>query len=75
MKIRNPDLKTIIAIGGWNEGSIKYSAMARNPELRRKFVQNVVDFLKEHKFDGFDMDWEYPGQRGGDPEDKVNNII
>jgi chitinase len=57
LRKQNPDLKTLIAIGGWNEGSEKYSAMARDPARRRVFVQSVVDFLKKYDFNGLDFDW------------------
>ncbi|XP_076164931.1 chitinase-3-like protein 1 [Ptiloglossa arizonensis] len=70
----SPGLKTLVAIGGWNEGSVKYSEVAANPEIRARFVENVVKFLKEYKFDGFDVDWEYPNQRGGKPIDKDNFV-
>ena len=56
----------MIALGGWTEGSEKYSKMAKDPKLRTQFVQSVVDFVGKHGFDGIDVDWEYPGQRGGD---------
>ncbi|KPM07813.1 Sar s 15 allergen (chitinase-like protein) [Sarcoptes scabiei] len=70
----NKNLKTLIAIGGWNEGSTKYSQMAANPESRKVFVQSVLDFLERYDFDGLDMDWEYPGSRGGKHEDKQNFV-
>ncbi|CAG2104302.1 unnamed protein product [Medioppia subpectinata] len=60
LRQKNPNLKTMISIGGWNEGSDKYSKMVSNPESRRVFVQSCLDFLLEHKFDGLDLDWEYP---------------
>ena len=63
-----------IAIGGWNEGSKKYSEMAADPERRKRFVESSVAFCKEHNFDGLDLDWEYPGKRGGSPDDKSNFI-
>ncbi len=28
--------------------------------LRAIFVENVIDYLVEHNFDGLDIDWEYP---------------
>ena len=74
LKISNPHLKVMIAIGGWNEGSEKYSQMARDDEKRSKFVNSTLEFLRQHQFDGLDLDWEYPGKRGGSAADKKNFI-
>lgn len=74
LKHKNPTLKTLIAIGGWNEGSTKYSQMASNPSSRKRFVNSCIDFLNKHGFDGLDLDWEYPGSRGGKAEDKKNFV-
>jgi len=74
-KRKHPHLKVMIACGGWS-GSGGFSEMARLPENRKKFVESVVDFIKEYKLDGLDIDWEYPGMPGiGNPyipEDKEN---
>ncbi|XP_029169671.1 chitotriosidase-1-like isoform X1 [Nylanderia fulva] len=70
----SPTTKTLIAIGGWNEGSAKYSDVVANPTIRARFVKNVVEFCLKYKFDGFDVDWEYPNQRGGKPADVQNYI-
>ncbi|CAL4143886.1 unnamed protein product, partial [Meganyctiphanes norvegica] len=75
LKAQNPELKTLLAIGGWNEGSMKYSKMAADPEKRAVFIQSAVELLLKHNFDGLDMDWEYPALRGGVPEDKTNFSI
>jgi len=74
LKQRNPRLKTLIAIGGWNEGSVTYSNMSVTKERRKVFISSVLNLLKTHKFDGLDMDWEYPAERGGAPEDKENFV-
>ncbi|EAT33075.1 AAEL014667-PA, partial [Aedes aegypti] len=74
MRSANPHLKVLIAIGGWNEGSERYSNMAANPERRQTFVKNALEFVKRYGFDGLDLDWEYPTQRGGKPFDRENFV-
>lgn len=46
MRNANPHLKVLIAIGGWNEGSERYSDLAANPERRQAFVKNALEFVK-----------------------------
>ncbi|XP_076042468.1 chitotriosidase-1-like [Oratosquilla oratoria] len=75
LKKQNPTLKALLAIGGWNEGSVKYSQMAKTAATRKTFVDSVMEFLPMYGFDGLDMDWEYPTQRGGSPEDRENFIF
>ncbi|KAJ8680394.1 hypothetical protein QAD02_016181 [Eretmocerus hayati] len=74
LRYNTPNAKTMIAMGGWNEGSPKYSEVVSSPSKRKNFVKSVLEFLKEHDFDGFDLDWEYPNQRGGKPSDKENFV-
>ncbi|XP_053663705.1 probable chitinase 2 [Anopheles marshallii] len=74
MRAAHPHLKVLLAIGGWNEGSEKYSNLAANPERRQAFVTNALDFIKQYGFDGLDLDWEYPTQRGGKPADRENFV-
>uniref|UniRef100_A0A182PEJ9 Chitinase n=1 Tax=Anopheles epiroticus TaxID=199890 RepID=A0A182PEJ9_9DIPT len=74
LKQRNPNVKLMIAIGGWNEGSSSYSTMANSDLLRAVFVESAVSFVKRYGFDGFDVDWEYPTLRGGATEDRVGFI-
>uniref|UniRef100_A0A224YJQ1 chitinase n=1 Tax=Rhipicephalus zambeziensis TaxID=60191 RepID=A0A224YJQ1_9ACAR len=75
LKVAHPHLKTLLAIGGWNEGSVKYSQMASTPEGRQRFAQSVLSFLDKYGFDGLDLDWEYPAARGGVPQDKQNFVL
>lgn len=61
-KERNPDLRVMIACGGW--GADGFSDMALTEESRAKFVKSAGEFIKEYQLDGLDMDWEYPGISG-----------
>ncbi|XP_050554383.1 probable chitinase 2 isoform X1 [Spodoptera frugiperda] len=63
LKKKNPSLKTLLAVGGWNEGSAKYSKMAANSTLRNNFITSALNMITKHGFDGLDMDWEYPNRR------------
>jgi chitinase len=61
-KERNPDLKVMIACGGW--GADGFSDMALTEESRAKFIQSAGKFIEQYQLDGLDMDWEYPGISG-----------
>lgn len=63
-----------MAIGGWTEGNAPISTMASTNESRDEFVSTTIQYLRTRGFDGLDLDWEYPGSRGGPPEDKENLI-
>lgn len=68
----HPGVKVLLAVGGWNAGSPPFSKMSRSSSTRRTFVDSVVALLDEYNYDGLDLDWEYPTQRGGIPADKQN---
>ena len=60
--------KLLLCFGG-NGRSAGFSSTTRNKKTREAFVDNVVELLKNHEFDGLDLNWEYPGysfQRGYD---------
>ncbi|XP_053610202.1 mucin-2 isoform X2 [Plodia interpunctella] len=73
LKTYNKNLKTLLAIGGWNEGSSRFSPMVASKERRKEFVRNAIKFLRQNHFDGLDLDWEYPASRDGSkPKDREN---
>lgn len=65
LKLANPELKTLLAVGGWNMGTKPFSDMARNKKHRRAFIDSSVRFLRKWEFDGLDLDWEFPAKRDG----------
>jgi GH18 family chitinase len=79
LKAVNPNLNLMISVGGWS-WSKNFSNMANTEVNRRIFANSAVKFLREYKFDGLDIDWEYPVV-GGDidnsrrPEDKQNYTL
>ncbi|XP_054159855.1 uncharacterized protein LOC128958065 [Oppia nitens] len=78
LKEKNPKLKVLIALGGWvdSEGD-KYSRLVRNYTNRMNFIERAIEFIRQHNFDGLDLDWEYPqcwqsDCSAGTPSDKLN---
>ena len=63
-------MKTSIAVGGWNLGSAPFTRMVATAASRQEFATSTVKFLRDHNFDGLDLDWEYPANRGSPPGDR-----
>ncbi|MEE9383794.1 MAG: glycosyl hydrolase family 18 protein [Nannocystaceae bacterium] len=78
LRQKNPKLRTLLSVGGWtfNDPPTQwvFGAMAAAPETRGQFIRHAIAFVREHGFDGIDLDWEYPGapDRGGAPRDTAN---
>ncbi|MEO6287780.1 MAG: glycoside hydrolase family 18 protein [Dyadobacter sp.] len=76
LKLKNPDLKILISIGGW-AWSENFSDAVLTETSRQKFAKSSVDIIRQFNLDGVDIDWEYPAMRGEEgnifrPEDKQN---
>ncbi len=59
LKERNPDLKIMLSMGGWDR-SASFSAVFADPALRRNWVQSFFRLQDEFGFDGLELDWRYP---------------
>ncbi|BBI32249.1 glycosyl hydrolase family 18 protein [Cohnella abietis] len=76
LKKNNPKLKTLISVGGWTWSS-QFSDVSLSTSSRNRFADSAVQFIRDHGFDGVDIDWEYPVSGGlasnnSKPQDKQN---
>eukprot|EP00929_Paragymnodinium_shiwhaense_P033090 TRINITY_DN18238_c0_g1_i1.p1 TRINITY_DN18238_c0_g1~~TRINITY_DN18238_c0_g1_i1.p1 ORF type:complete len:799 (+),score=136.39 TRINITY_DN18238_c0_g1_i1:173-2569(+) len=87
MKKKNPNIKSLISVGGWNfndctaseaatfgQGAATceiFSELASSETTIRTFAKNVIDFCRKWGFDGFDLDWEYPVVPGHNSNNRI----
>lgn len=50
LKTYNKNLKTLLAIGGWNEGSTRFSSMVASRERRKEFVRNAIKVCESSQY-------------------------
>lgn len=74
LKNINPNLKTMVALGGYEEGSERFSRLVSSSESRGQFIRNAIKFMEKYHLDGLDLDWEYPTQREGSSSQDVPNF-
>jgi chitinase len=55
LKRRNPQLKTLLAVGGWSAKSVGFNEATRNYTKRLKFINQTIKILREWNFDGIDL--------------------
>lgn len=60
LKQSDPGLKVLLSYGGYNFGSDIFTKVAQSADKRKNFIDSAISFLRKNKFDGFDLDWEYP---------------
>jgi len=69
-RLHQPGVKTLLAVGGWNFGVARMTAMLADVDSRSEFISTSIEFLRQRQFDGLDLDFEYPAGRGSPPQDK-----
>ena len=74
LKLENPYLRVIMAIGGW--GADGFSDAALTPTSRYNFAREAKRWVDQYDLDGIDIDWEYPGSSASGirsrPQDREN---
>ncbi|XP_044759513.1 probable chitinase 10 [Coccinella septempunctata] len=73
LRDKNPDLKILLAIGGWAFGSTPFKELTGNVFRMNQFVYDAIEFLRDYQFNGLDVDWEYP--RGADDRAAYLNLL
>ena len=77
LKQQKPELKVLLAIGGWGKGG--FSEMASTDTGRKAFAADCKRVADQFNLDGIDMDWEYPTSSeagiSSSPEDTDNFTI
>ncbi|XP_041713895.1 acidic mammalian chitinase isoform X2 [Coregonus clupeaformis] len=65
LKERNPDLKTLLSVGGWNFTDTRLLKMSSDNTTRKTFVQSALKHLRQEGFDGLDVVWQPPSASNG----------
>ncbi len=68
-----PHLSVMVSVGGWSQSG-NFHDVAATQTARDQFAASVIQYIRTHKMDGVDIDWEYPGaSREPDLSDNPND--
>ncbi|OMO90715.1 hypothetical protein COLO4_18933 [Corchorus olitorius] len=60
LRDKNPPVKTMLSIGGAGCDPDIFAGMASSKERRGGFINSTIEIARTHRFDGVDLDWEFP---------------
>ena len=58
--IYNIKFQTLLSVGGRNHNATDWTRMASTNSSIDSFIANSMKYIREHKFDGIDLDWHFP---------------
>ena len=73
LKQKFPHLKTCLSVGGWTYS--RPFPLLKSNSMRETFVESIVAMAEQYYFDCIDIDWEFPGQAGGDDQNSSADIV
>lgn len=75
LKNLNPNLKVMISIGSYMEGSMPIIRMTENFLNQKNFITNSILFLRKYNFDGLEINWNLRNIDSNNDYIKSNSII
>ncbi|KAE8718885.1 hypothetical protein F3Y22_tig00109987pilonHSYRG00158 [Hibiscus syriacus] len=63
VRSRNPNVRTLLSIGGGNSSPVDFASMARQAISRKSFIDSSINLARSYNFHGLDLDWERPSTR------------
>ncbi|UXI16054.1 hypothetical protein NH340_JMT01997 [Sarcoptes scabiei] len=73
IKKKNPNLKVLLAVGGWSFGTERFKTMSSTRYNRQVFIFSALEYLRRRNFDGLDLDWEFP--KGSDDKKNFADLV
>lgn len=75
-KCHSVGTKVFVSIGGYRDKSGTplypiFEKIGADEQLKNKFVDNVMEVVKQYDFDGVELDWEYPKYSTSDDYEKT----
>ncbi|KAJ2886600.1 hypothetical protein H4R27_000544 [Coemansia aciculifera] len=62
-RLSDSHAKVLVSLGGWT-GSKYFSPILKDPKKRNRMIDQMTQWMQDHGFDGWDVDYEYPGRQG-----------